>query len=135
MTSEFRRPPEMPKAYAPAAVEEGLYRFWEESGYFTPAIDAKQPPFTIIMPPPNVSGDLHLGSVLFVTLEDVLTRWHRMCQEPPLWLPGQDPAAIATQNVVERELAREGVSRPDLGREKFLERVWEWVNEYRGKIR
>ncbi len=87
------------------------------------------------MPPPNVSGDLHLGSVLFVTLEDVLTRWHRMRQEPTLWLPGQDHAAIATQNVVERELAREGVSRHDLGREKFLERVWEWVNEYRGKIR
>jgi valyl-tRNA synthetase len=135
MTSEFRRSPEMPKAYDPAAVEEALYRFWEENGYFTPAIDAKQPPFTIIMPPPNVSGDLHLGSVLFVTLEDVLTRWHRMRQEPTLWLPGQDHAAIATQNVVERELARDGISRHDLGREKFLERVWEWVNEYRGKIR
>jgi len=135
MTSELRRPQEMPKTYDPAAVEEELYRFWEENGYFTPAIDAKQPPFTIIMPPPNVSGDLHLGSVLFVTLEDVLTRWHRMRQEPTLWLPGQDHAAIATQNVVERELAREGIGRHDLGREKFLERVWEWVNEYRAKIR
>src|SRR4030042_2234699 len=123
MTSEFRRSPEMPKAYDPAAVEEELYRFWEESGYFTPAIDAKQPPFTIIMPPPNVSGDLHLGSVLFVTLEDVLTRWHRMRGEPTLWLPGEDHAAIATQNVVKRELAAEGLSRHHLGREKFLERV------------
>jgi valyl-tRNA synthetase len=135
MTEELTTSGDMPKAYDPAAFEEKLYRFWEDGGYFIPKIDPEKPPFTIIMPPPNVSGDLHLGSVLFVTLEDVLTRWHRMRQEPSLWLPGQDHAAIATQNVVERELAGEGVSRHDLGREKFLERVWEWVNQYRGKIR
>ena len=133
MTSETNY--SLQKAYNPGAVEEELYRDWEAKGYFTPKIDPQKKPFTIIMPPPNVSGDLHLGSVLFVTLQDVLTRWHRMRQEPTLWLPGQDHAAIATQNVVERELAKEGLSRHDLGREKFLARVWEWVNLYRGKIR
>jgi valyl-tRNA synthetase len=135
MKDETPQSGEMPKAYDPAAFEEQLYRFWEEKGFFTPKIDSARQPFTIIMPPPNVSGDLHLGSVLFVTLEDVMARWHRMRQEPTLWLPGQDHAAIATQNVVERELAKEGLSRHDLGREKFLARVWEWVNMYRGKIR
>jgi len=105
MTSQAHRHKDIPKAYDPRAVEERLYRFWEESGYFMPRVDPKRRPFTIIMPPPNVSGDLHLGSAMFVTLEDVLTRWHRMRGEPTLWLPGQDHAAIATQNVVERELA------------------------------
>ncbi len=123
------------KAYNPAAVEEELYRFWEAAGFFTPAIDPAKPPFTIIMPPPNVSGDLHLGSVLFVTLEDILTRWHRMRQEPTLWLPGQDHAAIATQNVVERELSQEGKSRHDIGREAFARRAREWMETYRGNIR
>ncbi|MDI6858175.1 MAG: valine--tRNA ligase [Dehalococcoidia bacterium] len=126
---------EISKAYNPRDVEQRLYRFWEDGGFFTPEIDPAREPFTIIMPPPNVSGDLHLGSVIFVTLEDILTRWHRMLGEPTLWLPGEDHAAIATQNVVERELAAEGVSRHDLGREKFLERVAVWVDEYRGKIR
>jgi len=123
------------KAYSPAAVEQELYRFWESAGFFTPEIDPARPPFTIIMPPPNVSGDLHLGSVLFVTLEDILTRWHRMRQEPTLWLPGEDHAAIATQNVVERELAQEGLSRHDIGREAFAKRAREWMEQYRGKIR
>ena len=123
------------KAYSPASVEQELYRFWESAGFFTPEIDPARPPFTIIMPPPNVSGDLHLGSVLFVTLEDILTRWHRMRQEPTLWLPGEDHAAIATQNVVERELAQEGLSRHDIGREAFAKRAREWMEQYRGKIR
>ncbi len=123
------------KAYSPAAVEQELYHFWETAGSFTPEIDPARPPFTIIMPPPNVSGDLHLGSVLFVTLEDILARWHRMRQEPTLWLPGEDHAAIATQNVVERELAQEGLSRHDIGREAFAKRAREWMEQYRGKIR
>ena len=112
-----------------------MYRFWESAGFFTPEIDPARQPFTIIMPPPNVSGDLHLGSVLFVTLEDMLTRWHRMRGEPTLWLPGEDHAAIATQNVVERELAQEGLSRHDIGREAFAKRAREWMEQYRGKIR
>ena len=135
MTSQAHRHKDIPKAYDPRAVEERLYRFWEERGYFMPRVDRQRQPFTIIMPPPNVSGDLHLGSAMFITLEDVLTRWHRMRGEPTLWLPGQDHAAIATQNVVERELASEGLDRHELGREKFLERVWAWVHQYRGKIR
>jgi valyl-tRNA synthetase len=135
MTSQAGRRSDIPKAYDPRAVEERLYRFWEERGHFTPRIDPQRRPFTIIMPPPNVSGDLHLGSAMFITLEDVLTRWHRMRGEPTLWLPGQDHAAIATQNVVERELASEGLDRHELGRERFLERVWDWVHQYRAKIR
>ena len=133
MTSESTH--SLAKAYNPAAVEQELYSFWETAGFFTPEIDPARQPFTIIMPPPNVSGDLHLGSVLFVTLEDILTRWHRMRGEPTLWLPGEDHAAIATQNVVERELAQEGLSRHDIGREAFAKRAREWMEQYRGKIR
>jgi valyl-tRNA synthetase len=133
MTSETTG--NLDKAYNPGAVEQALYRFWEDRGFFTPEIDPSRPPFTIIMPPPNVSGDLHLGSVLFVALEDILTRWHRMRGEPTLWLPGEDHAAIATQNVVERELAKDGLSRHDVGREEFVRRAMTWINEYRGKIR
>jgi len=135
MATQASRRSDIPKAYDPRSVEGRIYRMWEERGYFTPRIDPQSKPFTIIMPPPNVSGDLHLGGAMFVTLEDVLTRWHRMRGEPTLWLPGQDHAAIATQNVVERELASEGVDRHQLGRERFLERVWAWVNEYRARIR
>jgi valyl-tRNA synthetase len=135
MTTQARRRGDIPKAYDPRAVEERLYRFWEGRGHFTPRIDRQRKPFTIIMPPPNVSGDLHLGSAMFIALEDILTRWHRMRGEPTLWLPGQDHAAIATQNVVERELASEGLDRHELGRDKFLERVWGWVHQYRDKIR
>ncbi len=98
MTEEPTTSGDMPKAYDPAAFEEKLYRFWEENGYFIPKIDPEKPPFTIIMPPPNVSGDLHLGQRPLRYPDDIFTRWHRMRQEPSLWLPGQDHAAIATQN-------------------------------------
>ena len=125
---------EIPKAYNPAEVEEPLYRFWEERGYFTPRVDWSKRPFVIIMPPPNVTGELHLGHALQVTLEDALTRYHRMLGEPALWLPGSDHAGIATQMVVERELDEEGLTRHDLGREKFVERVWDHVRKYGGII-
>ncbi|HEY8491573.1 MAG TPA: class I tRNA ligase family protein, partial [Dehalococcoidia bacterium] len=131
MTTQAERRREMPKAYDPRQVEERLYRFWEERGYFKPAVDPEREPFTIIMPPPNVTGELHLGHALTATIEDILIRWHRMRGDPTLWLPGVDHAGIATQNVVERELAKEGLTRHDLGRERFLERVWEWVRKYR----
>jgi len=134
MTSEFRRSPEMPKAYDPAAVEEELYRFWEENGYFTPAIDAKQPPFTIIMPPPNLTGELHLGHALEDAITDIFIRWHRMRGEPTLWLPGVDHAAIAVQVMVEQQIAQEGLTRHDLGRDRFLERVWAYVRANRSRI-
>ena len=122
---------EMAKAYAPQQVEEALYRRWLERGYFTPRIEPGQKPFVIIMPPPNLTGELHLGHALTATIEDLLIRWHRMKGEPTLWLPGVDHAGIATQNVVEKELRKEGLTRHDLGREAFLERVWEWVRKYR----
>ena len=121
---------EIPKAYSPGDVEGHIYDFWMEKGYFTPVIDPEKPPFVVIMPPPNVTGELHLGHALTATVEDVLTRWHRMMGEPTLWLPGKDHAGIATQWVVEQQLVKEGTSRQELGREKFLERVWEWVKKY-----
>ncbi|MDP2949169.1 MAG: valine--tRNA ligase, partial [Chloroflexota bacterium] len=122
---------EMAKAYDPKQVEGPLYRLWLEGGYFTPQIDPAKKPFTIIMPPPNVTGELHLGHALTATIEDLLVRWHRMKGDPTLWLPGVDHAGIATQNVVEKELLKEGLSRHDLGRDGFVERVWEWVRKYR----
>ena len=125
---------EIPKAYDPQIVEAKLYKYWIEKGYFTPKIDRKKQPFVIIMPPPNITGELHLGHALTATLEDIMVRWHRMQGEPTLWLPGIDHAGIATQFVVEKMLAKEGKTRHDLGREKFLERVWEWRQKYGNNI-
>jgi valyl-tRNA synthetase len=125
---------DIPKAYDPSKVEGPLYQFWLDSGHFAPKADPEKQPFCIIMPPPNVTGELHLGHALTATMEDALIRWHRMRGDPTLWLPGVDHAGIATQNVVERELAKEDVSRHDVGRERFVERVWEWVHRYRSLI-
>jgi len=123
---------ETPKAYEPKQVEAKWYQFWLERGYFAPRINPQKKPFVIIMPPPNVTGELHLGHALTATLEDILTRWHRMKGDPTLWLPGVDHAGIAGQYVVEQSLGE--LTRHDLGRERFLERVWEWMNRYRGVI-
>ena len=125
---------EMPRAYDPSEVEGPIYKFWMEKGYFTPDVDPSKKPFVVIMPPPNVTGDLHLGHALTMFMEDILVRWHRMLGESALWLPGKDHAGIATQVVVERELAKEGTSRQEIGREKFLERVWDWVRRYGNTI-
>jgi valyl-tRNA synthetase len=125
---------EMPKAYEPGRVEQKWYQFWLERGYFTPKIDLTQKPFVIIMPPPNVTGELHMGHALTATLEDIMTRWHRMKGEPTLWLPGADHAGIATQVVVEQQLSQEGLDRYKLGREEFLERVWQWAKTCHGTI-
>ncbi len=124
----------MPKAYEPGKVEQKWYQFWLEKGYFTPKIDPKKKPFVIIMPPPNVTGELHLGHALTATMEDILTRWHRMQGEPTLWLPGIDHAGIAAQVVVEQLLAKEGLDRHQLGREKFLERMRQWAESCRHTI-
>ena len=121
---------DIPKAYNASDVEGRIYRFWMEKGYFTPRIEPGKRPFVVIQPPPNVTGELHLGHALTAAIEDVLCRWHRMLGESTLWLPGKDHAGIATQVVVERQLAMEGTSRQELGREKFLERVWDWVAKY-----
>jgi len=125
---------EMPKAYEPAEVEARWYQFWLERDYFKPKIDPKKNPFVIIMPPPNVTGELHLGHALTATLEDIMIRWHRMLGEPVLWLPGVDHSGIAAQVVVEKLLADEGINRYQLGRERFLERMWQWANSCRGTI-
>ena len=127
-------PAEMPRAYDPASVERRIYQDWQDAGYFTPQIREGREPFVIIMPPPNVTGELHLGHALTATIEDALTRWHRMLGDDTLWLPGKDHAGIATQWVVERLLAEEGTNRHDLGREKFQERIWEWVARYGNTI-
>ena len=120
---------EMPKAYQPGKVEQDWYKFWMENGYFTPRIDPEKKPFVIIMPPPNVTGELHIGHALTATLEDIMTRWHRMKGEPSLWLPGFDHAGIAAQLVMDQQLAEEGLDRHQLGREKFLERMRAWADK------
>jgi valyl-tRNA synthetase len=124
----------LPKNYDPTKVEQRIYNWWEQKGYFEPQVNPWKAPFVISMPPPNVTGQLHLGHAITATLEDVMIRYHRMCGDPTLWVPGADHAGIATQNVVERELAKEGLSRTDLGREKFVERVWEWKEFYLNRI-
>ncbi|MFJ3911970.1 valine--tRNA ligase [Streptomyces vinaceus] len=125
---------ELPTAYAPAEVEGKLYERWVERGYFTADAASEKPAYTIVIPPPNVTGSLHLGHAFQHTLMDALTRRKRMQGYESLWLPGMDHAGIATQNKVEQQLAEEGKSRHDLGREEFVERVWQWKEEYGGKI-
>ncbi len=124
----------LPKTYEPQAVEGKWYRFWEEGGYFKPCAGASGPAFVISMPPPNVTGALHLGHAITATIEDILIRYHRMKGDETLWVPGEDHAGIATQAVVERLLAQEGTDRHAIGREAFLERVWQWVNQYKSRI-
>ncbi|MER5882231.1 valine--tRNA ligase [Streptomyces sp. NPDC001941] len=126
--------PELPTQYAPAEVEGKLYERWVERGYFEADASSEKPPYTIVIPPPNVTGSLHLGHAFEHTLIDALTRRARMRGFETLWQPGMDHAGIATQNVVERELAKEGKSRHDLGREAFVERVWKWKEESGGQI-
>ncbi len=129
--TDAAKPREMAKSYDPRATEDRVYRFWEGRGYFKPRIDESKDPFCIIMPPPNVTGELHIGHALTDTVEDILIRWHRMLGDPTLWVPGIDHAGIATQNVVEKQLAKEGLTRHDLGRDEFEKRVWQWVDRYR----
>lgn len=127
---------ELDKAYDPTDVEPKWYRYWSERGVFdaTDSVTDTRPVYVLPMPPPNVTGSLHMGHAMFTTIEDVLTRTHRMRGFNTLWLPGIDHAGIATQTVVERQLKREGKTRHDLGREKFLERVWAWKAESGGRI-
>jgi valyl-tRNA synthetase len=127
-------PIELPSQYAPAEVEGPRYERWEKAGYFTADVDSTAPAYSIVIPPPNVTGSLHIGHALDHTLIDALIRRRRMQGFNTLWLPGMDHAGIATQNVVERELAKEGLSRHDLGRAAFVERVWQWKAESGGKI-
>ena len=125
---------ELSKRYEPKEIEQRLYEFWEKGEFFTPLLDAERPKFSIVIPPPNVTGRLHIGHALVNTLQDIVVRWKRMSAFNTLWLPGTDHAGIATQMIVDRELAKEGVSRFDLGREKFVERVWKWKESYGHQI-
>ncbi len=132
---------ELPKTYDFKEYEEKIYRQWEAGGFFKPINDPNAPghdpnikPFVIVIPPPNVTGALHLGHPLFVSTEDLMIRYHRMKGEPTLWVPGTDHAGIATQLQVEKQLAIEGLKKDDIGREAFLERMWAWKHEYGGQI-
>ena len=125
---------ELEKVYDPKRVEEKWYDFWLKKGYFYADPSSPKKPFSIVIPPPNVTGSLHMGHALNNTLQDVLVRFRRMQGYNCLWMPGTDHAGIATQNVVERELAKEGLSREQLGREEFIKRVWQWKERYGGVI-
>ena len=126
---------ELPKVYSPSEFEERIYKNWCEKGYFTPDVKNPAPAFSIVIPPPNVTGQLHMGHALDETLQDILVRYKRMQGFNTLWVPGTDHAGIATQIKVEEQLrVNEGLTRYDLGREKFLERVWDWKNQYGNRI-
>ena len=125
---------ELSKAFEPAEAEKRLYNYWLKNKYFHASDKSEAPPFSIVIPPPNVTGMLHMGHALNNTLQDVMIRYKRMQGYNTLWMPGMDHAGIATQNVVEQQLRKEGLSRHDLGREKFIERVWEWKEKYGGVI-
>ncbi|MFY8212000.1 MAG: valine--tRNA ligase [Candidatus Nanopelagicus sp.] len=125
---------ELAATFSPAEIEGRLYKKWQDAGYFKADAKSKKPPFTIVIPPPNVTGSLHIGHALDHTIQDLLIRMKRMKGFEALWLPGMDHAGIATQNVVEKQLAAQGKSRHDLGREAFVEKVWQWKAESGGAI-
>ncbi len=124
----------MAKAYNPKEVEDKIYDFWQEGNYFHAEVDKDKKPYTIVMPPPNITGQLHMGHALDNTLQDILIRWRRMQGYSALWLPGTDHASIATEAKIVEAMRKEGIAKEDLGREKFLERAWEWKKEYGGRI-
>ncbi len=125
---------EMATTYDPKEFEGKLYKKWEEKSYFTPKVDENKKPYTIVLPPPNITGKLHLGHALDDTIQDIIIRTKRMQGYSTLWLPGQDHASIATEVKVENELLKQGLKKKEMGREAFLEKVWDWADEYRGRI-
>ena len=125
---------DLPTVYDAKETEERIYKFWEDGEFFKADAKSKKPPYSIVIPPPNVTGVLHMGHALDETLQDILTRYHRMSGYETLWLPGTDHAGIATQNVVEKKLRERGLSRHDLGREKFLDETWQWANDHKSAI-
>ena len=134
MTETKIKVEDLPTVYDAKSTEEKMYKFWEDGEYFKADAHSKKPPFTIVIPPPNVTGVLHMGHALDGTLQDILTRYHRMSGYEALWVPGTDHAGIATQAVVEKQLRKEGLTRHDLGREEFLKRTWAWANEHKSAI-
>ena len=126
---------ELPKAFEPKSVEDKWYQFWQEKGFFHADADSPKPSYCIVMPPPNVTGVLHMGHALVNTLQDILIRWKRMSGFEALWVPGTDHAGIATQTVVERDLmAKTGKRRKDFSREEFLAHVWNWKEQSEAQI-
>lgn len=125
---------DLPTVYDAKETEESIYKFWEDGEFFKADASSDKPPYSIVIPPPNVTGVLHMGHALDETLQDILVRYHRMAGYETLWVPGTDHAGLATQNVVEKQIAKEGLTRHDLGREKFVEKTWEWTNEHKSAI-
>src|SRR4030065_1791531 len=121
---------EIKDKFNPSAFEQKIYRYWLKNKYFSAKIDKSKVPFSMVIPPPNVTGYLHVGHALNNTLQDVIIRYKRMKGFSACWIPGTDHAGIATQNVVEKELNKAGITRFQLGREKFIDKVWEWRNHY-----
>src|SRR5579859_222404 len=134
MTPDAPTTEQLPAQYVPGEVEQPRYERWERAGYFAADAGSERPAYCIVIPPPNVTGSLHVGHALEHTIIDALIRRRRMQGYETLWLPGMDHAGIATQNVVERQLAAQGLSRHDLGREEFVARVWQWKAESGGAI-
>ena len=125
---------ELPKTYDPSDFEGRIYSAWCKDGCFTPKIDRTKPHYTIVIPPPNITGQLHMGHALDNTLQDILIRYKRMSGYCTLWVPGTDHASIATEAKIVEQMRREGVTKEDLGRDGFLERAWDWKAKYGGRI-
>jgi len=125
---------ELAKSYQPKNFEDRIYQMWNDAGCFTPKIDAEKSPFTIVIPPPNITGQLHMGHALDETLQDILIRWKRMCGYSTLWLPGTDHASIATEAKIVEAMRKEGIQKEDIGRDAFLKCAWDWKKQYSGRI-
>ena len=125
---------ELAKSYQPKEFEDRIYQMWNDSGSFTPHVDSEKEPYTIVIPPPNITGQLHMGHALDETLQDILIRWKRMSGYSALWLPGTDHASIATEAKIVEAMRKEGIKKEDIGREAFLERAWAWKKQYGGRI-
>src|SRR5699024_3393604 len=125
----------LPKTYDPKSFEERLYKYWDENKYFTANVNENKKPYTIMMPPPNVTGSLHMGHALNNTIQDILIRWKRLEGYEALWQPGMDHASISTEARVVDKISKEGKSKESLGRDKFIEEAWEWTHLYGGRIK
>ena len=125
---------QLEKMYSPKDFEERIYQNWEEKGYFTAQIDENKTPYTIVMPPPNITGQLHMGHAVDNTIQDILIRWRRMQGYAALWLPGTDHASIATEAKIVEAMRKEGITKDDIGRDGFLKRAWDWKAQYGGRI-
>ena len=125
---------ELAKAYEPRDVEDRIYDFWMQGGYFHAEVDEKKKPYTIVIPPPNITGQLHMGHALDETMQDILIRFRRMQGYSALWLPGTDHASIATEAKIVEAMRKEGLTKEQIGREAFLERAWAWKEKFGGRI-